>query len=98
MAIKSKYFSTQFHVEFENSYQKIDNIRINNNNVSFDVYVYATQQSRDINAQPVSNMPYGLPLDTLDLFQGDNIVAKLYDFCKKEHPMYKVEGIVLEDV
>lgn len=98
MAIKSSYFSTLFHVELENSYQKIDNVRINNNNVSFDLHIYASKEARDANAQPITNAPFGLPLAQLDTYQGDNIIAKLYDFCKNAHPMYLTKETAIENV
>ena len=98
MAIQSTYFSTIFHVELPESYNKINNVRINDNVVSFDVLVYTSKEARERQAQPVANLPFGVSLVDLNAFEGDNIIAKLYDCIKRMHPMYQVEGVTVTDV
>lgn len=98
MAIQSNYFSATFHVELPESYNKISNVRINEGKVSFDVLVYANKEAKDRNAQSIINLPFSIPLENIEAFEGDNIIAKLYDCAKRMHPMYQVEGVTTTDV
>lgn len=89
MAIKSTFFSNTFHQFFDKAYQKIDNVRIAKGTVSFDLLVYASQEAKIADAAPLATLGFAIEFAALDLYEGDNIIAKLYDVTKKEHPLFK---------
>lgn len=88
MAIKVEHTARSYQVLLPESYHKIDNIRIRNNVVEYDILIFATQNARVNLAQPIDTLSNGIALDQLDNYTGDNIVAKLYDYTKTVFPPY----------
>lgn len=88
MAIKIQHNSRLFQVELPESYHKIDNIRIRNNVVEYDILIFATQEARSNSAQHIDSFTNGVSLPVLETYTGDNIVAKLYEYSKEVYPLY----------
>lgn len=96
MAIKVQHHVRSYQIELPESYHKIDDIRIRNNIVEYTILMFASQDARVNLAQPIDVMSNGISLDSLNDYEGDNIVAKLYNYTKSDFPLYA--GKSLENV
>lgn len=89
MAIQKTITIQHFGLVLENAYHKIDDIFISNKQVNFAVMTYASKEAKDNAAGSVSTFKSGISLEQLETYDGDNIIAKLYNFIKAVHPEYK---------
>lgn len=89
MAIQKSTLVTQYGINLPESYVKIDNVLINNKEVTYCIKTFADKAARDMNAQPLSVITFGCDLNHVNTLQGDDLIAKLYTFTKEVHPEFK---------
>jgi hypothetical protein len=93
MAIQKTITVQHFGLVLENAYHRIDDIYISNKQVNFSIKTFVSKEARDNNAGEVAINKSGLSLETLQTFDGDDIIAKLYNFIKSIHPDFKEDTV-----
>jgi uncharacterized protein YbaA (DUF1428 family) len=90
MAIQKETIIDRFGITLPETYCKIDSVHINRDQtVTFSINVYSDAAARDANAQPLHEDHEVVKLSDLNVYEGNDILAKLYAFAKDKMPAYK---------
>lgn len=96
MAIQKNFSSINLNMDFENAYYKIDNININNKIISYQIEIYPSIDVRNNGNRPIDFLHKGdIHISELDKYEGDNIIAKLYNISKIAIPEFQ-QGELLD--
>jgi hypothetical protein len=98
MAIQTTHSSTKFGITLNESYHKINNVMIINKMVNYEIEIYASLEAKNLGATPVNSFfVNGVPFSEISTFEGEDILAKLYNLSKQIVQEY-IENKSLIDV
>lgn len=84
MAIQTSYSATKFGIILNESYHKINNVTIINKSINYEIEIYASLEAKNAGATPVNSFfVNGLLFSEVNDFEGENILAKLYNISKQ---------------
>lgn len=90
MAIEKKHKVIQYGIDINESYHRVNNIMINNQLVDYVIEIYISKEARYLNSTPVDAVYMnGIPFHVIMTAEGDDIIAKVYNFSKKAIPEYR---------
>lgn len=84
MAIQTSYSSTQFGITLNESYHRINNVKIINKAINYEIEIYASKEARDSGAVPVNSFYVtSIYFSDINSLEGEDILAKLYNLSKQ---------------
>jgi hypothetical protein len=89
MALQRSTTNSKYGITLNECYSVIDNIRILNKHITFDINSYVSSQARSQYAQPINIQTMNVPMSVVSEYEGDNIIAQIYSFVKDVVPEFK---------